>query len=145
MQPGRQNAFRLGPEETPIRPGGARRPQESHVALPISSGKPHLQYSPNQAPMKKNPITLFLPAFLLGVALLQAGPVMEKQTDGIVLALDGAFLKIEVRADNVIRVAYAKDEAFFARPSLVVLPRSGPVVPWDLTTAPDEATVATAK
>ncbi len=95
--------------------------------------------------MKKNPITLFLPAFLLGVALLQAGPVMEKQTDGIVLALDGAFLKIEVRADNVIRVAYAKDEAFFARPSLVVLPRSGPVVPWDLTTAPDEATVATAK
>jgi alpha-D-xyloside xylohydrolase len=70
---------------------------------------------------------------------------MEKQTDGIVVALNGAYLKIEVRADNVIRVAYAKDQAFFARTSLVVQPRSGPAVPWELKTGPDEATVATAK
>jgi alpha-D-xyloside xylohydrolase len=95
--------------------------------------------------MQKNPITQYLPAFLLGVALLKAGPVMEKQADGVVLALDNAFLKIEVRADNVVRVAYAKDQAFFSRPSLVVQPRSGPGVPWELTTASDEATVATAK
>jgi len=95
--------------------------------------------------MQKNPIAQYFPAFLLGVALLKAGPVMEKQADGVVLALDNAFLKIEVRADNVVRVAYAKDQAFFARPSLVVQPRSGPGVLWELTTAPDEATVATAK
>jgi alpha-D-xyloside xylohydrolase len=95
--------------------------------------------------MKKIRITLYLSAFLLGTALLKAGPALEKQADGIVLALDGAFLKIEVRADNVVRVAYAKDQAFFARPSLVVQPRSGPIVPWELTSGPDEATVATAK
>lgn len=95
--------------------------------------------------MKKNPITRCLPAFLLGAALLRAGPALEKQADGVVLALDNAFLKIEVRADNVIRVAYAKDRAFFTHPSLVVEPRRGSVASWELTTGPGEAIVATAK
>jgi alpha-D-xyloside xylohydrolase len=95
--------------------------------------------------MKKNPIARFLPAFLLGAALLKAEPAMEKQADGVVFPLNDAFLKIEVRADNVVRVAYARDQAFFARPSLVVQPKSGLVVPWEMKTGPDEATIVTAK
>jgi alpha-D-xyloside xylohydrolase len=95
--------------------------------------------------MKKNLIARYFSAFLLGAVLSKAEPAIEKQTDGVVFALDNAFLKIEVRADNVVRVAYAKDQAFFARPSLVVQPQSGPVAPWELKTGPDEATIATAK
>lgn len=95
--------------------------------------------------MKNKLFTHCLPAFLLGASLLNAEPAMEKQADGVVFSLDHAFLKIEVRADNVIRVAYAKDHAFFAHKSLVVLAPGGPVVPWKLTTGPDEATIATAK
>ena len=76
--------------------------------------------------MKKNLIARYFSAFLLGAVLSKAEPAIEKQTDGVVFALDNAFLKIEVRADNVVRVAYAKDQAFFARPSLVVQPQSGP-------------------
>ncbi len=95
--------------------------------------------------MWKNPIARYIPAFLLGIALLKAEPTMEKQADGVLLALDNAFLKIEVRADNVIRIAYAKDRSFFARPSLVVVPGNGPAVPWELKTGPDEASVVTAK
>ena len=90
-------------------------------------------------------ITRWLSAFLLGAVLLKAVPAMEKQTDGILLARDGAFLKIEVRADNIIRVAFAKDRAFFARPSLAVEPPNGPAAPWELATTPEEAIVSTAK
>jgi len=95
--------------------------------------------------MKKFPIVHCLCAFLLSAVLLNAERAVEKEADGIVIPLDSAFLKIEVRADNIIRVAYARDKAVFARPSLVVLPRSAAVAPWELKTGPDEATVSTAK
>jgi alpha-D-xyloside xylohydrolase len=95
--------------------------------------------------MKNKLFTRYLQAFLLGASLLNAEPAMEKQADGVVFSLDHAFLKIEVRADNVIRVAYAKDQTFFAHQSLVVLPPGGPAVQWKLTTGPDEATIATAR
>ena len=35
----------------------------------------------------------------------------------------GGRLRIEVCADDIVRVAFAKDEAFFARPSLMAAPR----------------------
>ena len=53
----------------------------------------------------------------LAVALPAAEP--EKEPDGIVLPVGGGFLKVGVRADNIIRVVYAKDRAFFTHPSLI--------------------------
>jgi alpha-D-xyloside xylohydrolase len=37
--------------------------------------------------------------------------------------VDGGQLALEVCADNIIRVAYARNEAFFARPSLMAAPK----------------------
>ena len=95
--------------------------------------------------MYKTLITCLLPAVLLGANLLNAGPVLEKQADGVVLPIDRGFLKIEVRSDNIVRVAYAKDRAFFTQASLVVEPRRDPAPAWELTTAEGGAVVATAK
>jgi alpha-D-xyloside xylohydrolase len=79
----------------------------------------------------------------LAVALPAAEP--EKEPDGIVLPVGGGFLKVGVRADNIIRVVYAKDRAFFTHPSLMAVPASGTTPPWQLTTTAGRATLATAK
>jgi alpha-D-xyloside xylohydrolase len=69
----------------------------------------------------------------------------EKEPDGIVLPVGGGFLKVGVRADNIIRVTYAKDRAFFTHPSLTIVPARS-LVPWELTTAAaGTATLATAR
>src|SRR5436305_2206970 len=57
----------------------------------------------------------------------------------------GGRLRVEVCADDIVRVAFAKDEAFFARPSLMAAPRQCTSPAWELTQAADTATIATAK
>jgi alpha-D-xyloside xylohydrolase len=69
----------------------------------------------------------------------------EKLPDGIILPIGDAFLKVEVYADNIIRVAYAKDRSFFEHKSLSAEVRLGPVPHWDLSTGAEEATLTTAK
>ncbi len=57
----------------------------------------------------------------------------------------GGLLKIEVCADNVVRVAFAKDAAFFMRPSLAVAPKSCVATPFTTTSTATGTTIATAK
>jgi alpha-D-xyloside xylohydrolase len=57
----------------------------------------------------------------------------------------GGRLRIEACADDVIRVAFAKDEAFFARPSLMAAPRRCTPPAWKLAKTEKTATIATAK
>jgi alpha-D-xyloside xylohydrolase len=83
-------------------------------------------------------------AFLLA-APLPASPALEKLADGIVVPVGDSFLKVEIRADGIVRVAYAKDRAIFLRPSLAVEPRRDPTPTWGLTTESCVATLATAK
>jgi len=45
---------------------------------------------------------------------------LERRADGIILARGDSFLKVEVCADDTIRVACAADRAFFTRASLMV-------------------------
>jgi alpha-D-xyloside xylohydrolase len=71
--------------------------------------------------------------------------VPEKQPDGIILPIQGGFLKIAVRADNTIRVAFAKDRSFFAHKSLAVVPSKDALPAWKLTTEAGHATITTAK
>jgi len=91
-------------------------------------------------------------AALLALPLQAAGPqagskaaAVEKLPDGIVLRAGENFLKIEVCADDVIRVAYAPDRAFFARKSLMTAPRKPEKPVWKLETTTTIATLSTAR
>ncbi|HUJ45418.1 MAG TPA: TIM-barrel domain-containing protein [Opitutaceae bacterium] len=79
------------------------------------------------------------------ITALSAAPELERLTDGIVVPIGDTFLEIEIRADNVVRVAAAKDRSFFAHPSLAVLPAGGPAPRWELTAAAGTATLSTAQ
>ena len=76
-------------------------------------------------------------AFLL--ALPPAAP------DGVVIPVAGGFLKIEVVAADVIRVAFAPDSAFFARRSLAAGDRAREQVPWKVVRARGETRIETGR
>ena len=57
----------------------------------------------------------------------------------------GGRLRVEVCADDIVRVAFAKDDAFFARPSLMAAPEACTASAWKLTKTDKTATIATAK
>ena len=82
---------------------------------------------------------------LLLIPSMHAAAEVEKLPDGIVVAIGGTFLKVELRADNIVRVAAAKDRPFFELSSLAVIPRDAAAPPWQLTTGADAATLTTAK
>ena len=69
----------------------------------------------------------------------------EKLADGIVVPVNYTFLKVEVYADNVVRIACAKDRAFFARKSVVTEPKRAVKTNWSLKTENGEAVLSTAK
>lgn len=76
----------------------------------------------------------------VGPSAQAAGPV--KQADGLLLPRDGGILKLQVRADNIIRVAFAHDPAFFRHSSLMVVDGNS-AVPWHLVQGPHTATLVT--
>jgi alpha-D-xyloside xylohydrolase len=70
----------------------------------------------------------------------------EKLSDGIIVSLlDGTFLRIQVFADNVVRVAAAKDRAFFARSTPATEVRRQEKTRWKLDTRDRTTTLTTAK
>ncbi len=69
----------------------------------------------------------------------------EKLSDGVVVTVGGAFLKVEVCANDVIRVAYSRDRAFFARKSLVAEVKRCEPTEWQLTSGRRQAILTTAK
>ncbi|HKV39269.1 MAG TPA: TIM-barrel domain-containing protein [Blastocatellia bacterium] len=88
-------------------------------------------------------LTAFASLAIEGAAS-SGSPLVEKSKDGITVAVGGSFLRIEIVADNVVRVAYAKDKAFFDHQSLAIEPRSGGAS-FHVTTGPHETTVSTAR
>ena len=70
---------------------------------------------------------------------------LERQADGIILARGDSFLKVEVCADDTIRVAVAADRAFFTRASLMVDRRRAARAAWELATDARYATLRTAR
>jgi alpha-D-xyloside xylohydrolase len=65
--------------------------------------------------------------------------------DGIVVSVDGGFLKLEVVSDDVVRVAFSRDRAFFDRKSLAAAPKRVEAIKWDLATGSGNATLSTAR
>ena len=69
----------------------------------------------------------------------------EKLADGIVVPLKDTFLKVEVYGDNVVRIASAKDRAFFVRQSMMTEPKQAVKTDWSLKTENGAAILSTAK
>jgi len=67
---------------------------------------------------------------LIAAQPLPAAPQIERLPDGIIVPAGDGFLRLEVRSESIVRVAYAKDRAFFSHKSLTVLPAGAASVPW---------------
>ena len=70
---------------------------------------------------------------------------VARMPEGVLVRVGEGFLKLEVCADEVVRVAYAKDQAFFARKSLAAQPKRCDGAHFDVTEGAGTATLATSK
>ncbi len=70
---------------------------------------------------------------------------LQRMPEGLVVRVGDGFLKLEVCADDVVRVAYAKEQAFFARKSLASQPKRCDGAQFDVTEGAGTATLATSK
>jgi alpha-D-xyloside xylohydrolase len=66
-------------------------------------------------------------------------------SDGPVLTVGGGLLKIQVCTDDIVRVAYAKDPAFFARASLITAPKRCEGASFRTSTVDGLTTITTSK
>ncbi|MGB8293801.1 MAG: TIM-barrel domain-containing protein [Polyangia bacterium] len=78
-------------------------------------------------------------------ASLPAPMSLQRVPEGLVVRVGDGFLKLDVCADDVVRVAYAKDQAFFARRSLATQPKRCDGAQFDVTEGAGTATLATSK
>ncbi len=76
-------------------------------------------------------------------ALAQTAPKFDLRPDGIVLPVNGGFLKLEPRSANIVHVAFAQDRAFFDHPSIAVLPAGSPPT-WKVATINGTIVLSTA-
>jgi hypothetical protein len=74
------------------------------------------------------------------------GPARPPSASGPpTFAVAGSRLRVEVCADDIVRVAFAKDDAFFARSSLMAAPKRCTSPRWKLTQTDKAATISTAR
>jgi alpha-D-xyloside xylohydrolase len=86
------------------------------------------------------PVRSLVASILVFSAAIRAAD-FSRSGDGISLRFPDYTLKVQVCTEDVLRVAASPDDAFFTRPSLMVLPTSAraPSTPWELMS--DDATV----
>ena len=84
-------------------------------------------------------------ALLFSAVAFGQSPAVEKTNEGIVVRIGDSFLKLEVCSAEVIRVAFARDRAFFTRQSLVASPRRCEPTQWNVTNSAREAILRTPK
>jgi alpha-D-xyloside xylohydrolase len=70
---------------------------------------------------------------------------LQRTPEGLLVRAGDGFLKLEVCADDVVRVAYAKDQGFFARKSLAAQPKRCDGAQFEVTEGAGTATLATSK
>jgi alpha-D-xyloside xylohydrolase len=91
-----------------------------------------------------NLLSLFAPIAIAIQVSAQALPnPPEKLDDGVLFHVGGHLLKLEVCASNIIRVAYARDPAFFARKTLAAGVRHDVGTKWSLKTENGESILVT--
>ena len=98
------------------------------------------------APFGRTPVLAATAALALLLApSLRAAPELETLADGIIVPIGDIFLRVELRAYNIVRVACANDRRFFVYDSLALLPAGRPATPWELRTTAGTATLSTAQ
>ena len=96
--------------------------------------------------MNKDFLSLFAAIAVAGSLPAQASPnPPEKLADGIVVPVKDTFLKVEVYGDNVVRIACAKDRAFFARKSVMTEPKRAAKAGWSVKSENGETILSTTK
>jgi len=97
------------------------------------------------APFGRTPVLAATAALALLLApSLRAAPELETLADGIIVPIGDIFLRVELRAYNIVRVACANDRRFFVYDSLALLPAGRPATPWELRTTVGTATLSMA-
>jgi len=84
------------------------------------------------------PLLLLCAAFVTTLSISRSATAtgtdsFERTADGVVLSVDGGWLKLQPRGENMVRVAFAKDRGFFERESLIVVPSNSPAPKWTAT------------
>jgi alpha-D-xyloside xylohydrolase len=79
------------------------------------------------------------------VNVQSAAGSVQRLPDGVVVRAGDGLLKLEICVADVVRVAYAKNEAFFNHQSLAAGPKRCAGAPFEVTEAGGVATVATSK
>ncbi len=75
-----------------------------------------------------------------------SNPAFERLSDGIVVPCADGLLKVQVCTDAIVRVAFAKDRAFFARESYMLDPqRQLATAAWSVAEAADAISLRTAR
>jgi len=77
------------------------------------------------------------------VVILSEPAVPEKLADGIIVPFGDSLLKVELFGDNVVRVAFARDRAFFTRQSVITEPKRAIKTDWSLNVENGFAMLAT--
>ena len=102
--------------------------------------------------MSHRPSSLLLASFcgalvlcLLSPLRADPPPAVEEQPDGVVLTTADGLLKVQVCTENIVRIAFSKDPAFFTHPSLMLDPKRTDGALWTVDADADHATVKTAK
>ncbi len=72
-------------------------------------------------------------------------PNLERTADGFILTRGDSRVRIQVCADDIIRVAGAGDRGFFSRPSMVVVPQAAPPAAWQMSIDEKSATILTSR
>lgn len=90
-------------------------------------------------------ITMGQPVFAQQTTAAASPAVPEKVADGIIVPVGDGLLKLEVCAEDVVRVAYARDRGFFQRKTLATEVRRNEQVPWSLSSGDGSATLSTSK
>ncbi|PYU51239.1 MAG: hypothetical protein DMG48_10345 [Acidobacteria bacterium] len=95
-------------------------------------------------------LSLFLWLFVAGPVCAQwnsLNPVLsvQRESDGVRLALQNGTLKLQVCSDSIIRVRYSPTASFSSRPEFAVIKDSWPVTKWEMQSSEDAITLSTAQ
>ncbi len=92
-------------------------------------------------------LTAILFMILAGIssagAPAEQGGAFVRQPDGIVVSSNAGTVKLQVFADNIVRVLYVAGDSFLTRKSLVVLDKKRPQVKWYVKEGNDSVSVVT--
>jgi alpha-D-xyloside xylohydrolase len=79
-------------------------------------------------------------------AEIRSPAMTEEIPNGVIIPLEQGLLRLELCAENIVRVAFARDRAFFSRESLSLDPaRPRKDVAWKLEETPSTITLATSR